>query len=175
MGSSYTVRVFQREIYTGSFQYWSKKTGRFMTASIITLQMNLVAQILIYLPLPLIIDPTWIKEPAIPHICSHLPYLLPLIFFSNLTTPSDYPDILPYVDTNTIHLIKKYVNLLVRVKIGYCCRKHYKKNYKKTMFCCSSWSDKNKKFYYYHGFSKINSETRTLLLEHQHYMLQFFS
>ena len=40
--------------------------------------MIVVAQILIYLPLPFMIDPARIKEPAIPHICFQLLFLLPL-------------------------------------------------------------------------------------------------
>ena len=49
-----------------------------MTASILPLQMILVAQLWIYLPLSLMIDPSRIKEPDIPQICSQLLSLLPL-------------------------------------------------------------------------------------------------
>ena len=49
-----------------------------------------------------------------------------------------------------------------------------KRCYKNTRFYCSTCSDKNQKFYHCHGFYRINSETRTCFLEHQHYMSQFF-
>ena len=78
MGTSYTVMVLQREMWKGIFKHWSTTIVRFMTASIIPLQMNLVAHIWIHIPLPLMIDHTRIKEPAIPHICSQIPSLLPL-------------------------------------------------------------------------------------------------
>ena len=78
MGRSYTFMVLQREICTKNFQHWITTTGRFTTASIIPLQINLVYQLWIYLPLPSTIDPAGIKEPAIPQIFSQLPYLLPL-------------------------------------------------------------------------------------------------
>ena len=45
MGSSYTAMVFHREMWTGKFQPWSKTTGRFITASIMPLYMDLVAQL----------------------------------------------------------------------------------------------------------------------------------
>ena len=70
--------VLQREMWTGKVQHRSTTTGRFMTDLIITLHVNLVAQLLIYLPLPLMIDLVHIKEPAIPHIYSQMPSLLPL-------------------------------------------------------------------------------------------------
>ena len=47
---------------------------------------------------------------------------------SNLTTTSDSPDILPYYDLNTLYVMKKYIPLLCRTKIGYCCIKHDKKD-----------------------------------------------
>ena len=46
---------------------------------------------------------------------------------------------------------------------------------KKTRFYCSTCSHKNKKFYYCHSFSSINSEIRTCFLEYQHSMSQCFS
>ena len=46
--------------------------------------------------------------------------------FCTLTTPSDYPDLHPSDDPNNIHVKKKYVTFLGRVKRGYCCRKHDK-------------------------------------------------
>ena len=87
MGSSYAVTVFQREIWTGKFQHWSKTTEWFMIASIIHSHMNLVAQIWIYLQLPLVIYPAHKKDPSIPPICSQLPYLLPLEDLSVLWPP----------------------------------------------------------------------------------------
>ena len=42
VGSYYAVMVLQRENWTGNFRHWGKTTGRFMTDSIISLQINLV-------------------------------------------------------------------------------------------------------------------------------------
>ena len=73
------------------------------------------------------IDPTHIKNPLYPrsdtscHICCLWNY------FSTLTTPSDSPDLLPSDDPNTLHVMKKDVTFLGRVKRGYFCRKHDKK------------------------------------------------
>ena len=78
MVSSYSVMAFQRKVWTKQFQLESTTTGRFMTDSIITLHLILVAHILIYFPLPLMIDPDRIKDPAIPQISFQLPSLLPL-------------------------------------------------------------------------------------------------
>ena len=97
-------------------------------------------------------------------------------YFSTLTTTSYLPDLLPSDDPNTLHVMKRGVTFLGRAKIGYCCRKHDKKRcYKKTRFCCSTCSDKNKKFYYCHGFFRIKSDTRTCLIDHQHFYGQLFS
>ena len=76
MISSYTVMVFQREMRTGNFQHWRITTERFMTDSIIPLYMTSVAHLWIYPPLPLMVYPACIKYPAIPQICSQMPYLL---------------------------------------------------------------------------------------------------
>ena len=78
MGSSCSIMVLQREMWTRKFRHWSTTIGSFMNASIIPLHMVLLAHICIYLSSPLMIDPTRIKEPDIPHICSQLPFLLPL-------------------------------------------------------------------------------------------------
>ena len=43
-----------------------------------------------------------------------------------------------------------------------------KRFYKETRLYWSTWSDKDKKLYYCHYFSRINSETRTCFMEHQH-------
>ena len=39
-------------------------------------------------------------------------------YVSILTNPSDFPDLLPTDDTNTLHVLKKYVTLKGRVHIG---------------------------------------------------------
>ena len=49
--------------------------------------------------------------------------------------------------------------------------KHGRKRfYKKTWFYCSTFSDKDKKFYDCHGFSKTSLGTSTCFLEQQHSM-----
>ena len=113
----------------------------------------------------------------------YTPYLIPAAIsvasensFITLTPPSDSPDILPSDDPNTLRVMKKGVPFLGRVKIGYC----YGENdqnicYKKTRFYCSICSNKNKKIYYCHWFSRINSETRTCFLEHHNSMSRFFT
>ena len=42
--------------------------------------------------------------------------------FSNLTTPSDFPDLFPSYDTNTLHVMNMDVTLIGRLKRGYYCR-----------------------------------------------------
>ena len=37
-------------------------------------------------------------------------------YFSTLTTPYDFPDLLPYNDPNTLHVVNKYVPFLGGVK-----------------------------------------------------------
>ena len=49
------------------------------------------------------------------------------------------------------------------------------KNILQKRFYCSMWSDKYKKIYYCHGFSRINSDTRNRFMEHKHCMDQRFS
>ena len=78
MVRSCTVIFFQREMWTGKFQHWSTTTGRFINASIKPLHIILVAQICIYLPLPLMIDPPRIKELDISQIWYQLPSLFTL-------------------------------------------------------------------------------------------------
>ena len=76
-----------------------------------------------YLHLP----PITIYDRIHPHKRSqYTPYLLPATIsvasenpVSNLTTPSDSPDLLPFDDTNDLHVMDKYVPLLGRVNIGY--------------------------------------------------------
>ena len=140
-----------------------------MTASIIPLRLILVAQLCIYLPSPLIIDPPAHKR------AQYAPDLLPFVIYVasensviTLTTPSDFLDLIPTDDPNTLHVLNKYVHLKGRVKIGYCCRKHGRiRCNKNTRFYCSTLSDEDKKFYYCHGFYRISLAKRTFLLEHQ--------
>ena len=49
-----------------------------MTDSIIPLHLILVSKICMYLPSLFLIDPPRIKDPDTPHICSQMPYMLPL-------------------------------------------------------------------------------------------------
>ena len=50
---------------------------------------------------------------------------------SNLTTPSDSPDLLPSDDPNTLHVMNKDAPFQGRVHRGCCCRKHGQKDAKK--------------------------------------------
>ena len=43
------------------------------------------------------------------------------------------------------------------------------------MFYWSMYSDKDKKFYYYHRFSRINLDMRTFFMDGQNFMEQIFS
>ena len=121
--------VLQRDMWTIKFQHWSTTTGRFINASIKPLHIILVSQICIYFPLPLMIYPTIIKEPAIPQICSQLPSLLPqktlLVIWSSL---SDSPDLLPSDYPNTLHVIKKGGPFQFMVQRWYYCSKHGQKD-----------------------------------------------
>ena len=78
MASSFNVMVLQREMWTKEFQDWITTSGRFMTASIISLQLIFVSQLCIYLPSALMIYPTRMKDPDIPGSWSQLPSMLPL-------------------------------------------------------------------------------------------------
>ena len=78
MGSSYYIRAFHSIERTRITQQKITTAKRFMTNSIIPLQIILVSKIWIYLPSPLMIDPDRIKEHAIPLIWYQLPSLLPL-------------------------------------------------------------------------------------------------
>ena len=164
--------VLQRGTRTRKFQHWSTTTGKFMTASIIHLQLIVVAQICIYLPSPLMIDPP-------PHKRARFaPNLLPATIsvasensVSTLTTPSDLPDLLPTDDPKTLHILNKCLPVKGRFHRGYCCRKHGQiRCYKKTRFYCSTCSDEDNKFYYCQGSSRIIVATNTCFLEHQHSM-----
>ena len=128
MGSSCTVMILQREMWTRNYQHCSTTTGIFITASIIPLQMILVSQLCIYLPSPLMIDPPLHKRSQYtPDMLLAAIYFPSENYLSNLTTPSDSPDILPTYDTNTLHVMKKYEPYRGRDKIWYCCRKHGQK------------------------------------------------
>ena len=112
--------VLQRETRTRKYQHWSTTTGQFMTASMIHLQLIVVAQLCIYLPSPLMID-------APPHKrARYAPNLLPATIsvasensVSALTTPSDLPDILPNDVTKTLHVLKKDLPVKIRAHRGY--------------------------------------------------------
>ena len=79
-------------------------------------------------------------------------------YISTLTTPSDSLDLIPSCGPSTIHVMKKDFPFQGRAQGGYCFRKHGKTICNKnTRFYCYTCSDKNKKFYYYHGFSRISS------------------
>ena len=61
----------------------------------------------------------------------YTPYILPdniyfdlENYFSTLTNPSDYPDLLPSDDPNTLHVMNMDVTVLGRVHRGYGYRKH---------------------------------------------------
>ena len=92
-------------------------------------------------------------------------------YIITLTTPSNSPDLLTNYDPNTLHVMKKYAPLKGSFNRGYFCRKHgLIRCYKNTRLYCYTFSNKDKRFYHCRGFSRIISETRTLLLEHQHSM-----
>ena len=130
-----------------------------MTTSIIPFRLILVSQLWINLPLPLMVDPACIKEPATPQIWFQLPFLLPLKNLLVLWPPllilhNPFSYLLMILTPH--HAIKKYEPYRGRVKIGYCSRKHDEKIcYKKTRLYCSTWFDKDKKLYYCHFFLGI--------------------
>ena len=117
-------------------------------------------------------------RPPPPKRACYAPNLLPATIsvaseksISNLTTSSDFPDILPTDGQKTIHVLKKGLPVNGRVHRGCCCRKHGQIwCYKKTRFYCSTCSGEEKKFYYCQGFSSISLATSNWFLEHQHYM-----
>ena len=90
-----------------------------MTASLIRLHLIVVAQLCIYLPSPLMIDPPLHKR------ARYAPDLLPAAIsvssensLSTLTTPSYFPDIVPTDDPNTLHVLNKYLPLKGRFHRG---------------------------------------------------------
>ena len=80
------------------------------------------------------LPPITIDDRSPPHkIARYAPDLLPAAIsvasensVSNLTIPSDYPQLLPSSDTNPLHFMNKDDPYLGRVRIGYCCMKHDK-------------------------------------------------
>ena len=116
--------VLQRETRTRKFQHWSKTTGHFMNASIIHLQLILVAQICIYLPSPLIIDPPNKRDRYAPNLFPAKIYVASKNSVSTLTTAYDFPDILTTYGQKTIHVLKKALPVYGLVHRGYCYRKH---------------------------------------------------
>ena len=116
------------------------------------------------------INPNHTQNPAIPQICSQLPSLLPLIFFITLTAPSYYPDLLPYIDPNTLHVINMYVPFLSRVKIVYCCKKHDKKDATKRQGSISPHAlIRTINFIVVVGFQGLIQRQGLASLENQHY------
>ena len=114
----------KRGIWKRNNQHWITTTGRFMTASVILLQLILVSQICIYLPSSSMIDPPNIKEPAITQICSKLTSLLPLKIL---------------LDSATLQFMNKDLPFKVRLNRGYCCSKHVQIIcYKNKRFYCST-------------------------------------
>ena len=94
-----------------------------MTASIISLQMILLAQLCIS---PITID----DKPQLHKISRYTSYLLPTAIsvasensVSTLNTPSDSIYLLPSDNPNTLHGMKKCLTFKGRVNIGCCCRK----------------------------------------------------
>ena len=79
--------ISEESVWTRKSQPNITATGRFMNDSIISLHNILVAHILIYVPLPFMIDPARIKEPVIPQICSKLLSMLLLKIMVVLSTP----------------------------------------------------------------------------------------
>ena len=105
---------------------------------------------------------------------SHLPYLLPLnillVLWPPLLIRNKYLSYLLII-LNPPHETMKDDYYHGRVKIVYFRSKHNEKIcYKKTRLYYSTCSDKQKEFYYCHGFSRINSETRNFFMEHKHCM-----
>ena len=93
-------------------------------------------------------------------------------YFNTFTTPYDLPYLLLYDGPNTLHGTNMDVSVRVNVHRVNCCMKQDQNIcYKRTRLYCSTYSYRNTFFNHCHGFSRINSETRTCFLEHQHSML----
>ena len=91
-----------------------------MTASIIPLQMTLVSQIY-YIP-PITFDDRPRPHRRARYIPDLLTYAISVAsenYFSTLTTPSDYTDLLPSYDPNTLHVTSMDVPVQGRVYRGY--------------------------------------------------------
>ena len=139
--------------------------------------MNLKAQLWIHLPLTLMIEPACIKYPTIPQICSQMPYLLHIKIILVIWSPLMICHISFLLMTRILFTIwiKMWLSLVwwkEDTAVGNIYQIIF---YKNTRLYFSACSDKNNKWYYYCGFSRINSETRTCFLEHKHSMWQFFT
>ena len=95
-----------------------------MTASIIPLQLILVAQLYIYHPSPFRPHK---RARYTPDLLSSAICVASENYVHTFTTPSDSPDLLPCDDPNTLHSMKKDVPFQGRVNRGYCCRNHDQK------------------------------------------------
>ena len=151
-----------------------------MTDSRITLQLILAAHIWIQPPIP--VD----DRPYQHKISRCTPYMLPDTIYvasenyvSTFTKPSDSPRLflLPSDDPNPPHAMKKDDPYRGRVKIGYCCRKHTMQKYATKRWGSIGPCDmiRTGNFINVMGFSRIISEMRICLTEHQHCTEQRFS
>ena len=143
----------------------------------IPFQMIVLAQFWIHIPLPLMIYPGCIKDPATPLICSHLPSLLPLkvmlVIWPPLLICHESSSYLMMILTLAIQRIK--MNLAVAgLKYDTALVNMMKKCTTKKRLYCSTWSNKDKKFYYCHWFSRINSDNINFFVEYQQCMEQRF-
>ena len=132
------------------------------------LQMNLVSQTCIYLQSPSVIDPTRIKDPNIPQICSHLKSMLLLKILLVLWPPPLICQISFLLMILILYMLWRNmcVSNLGRTEDAVVGKRCYKKKSIHWYTC----SDKNNKFYYCHGFSRIFPETRNWFLKNQHSM-----
>ena len=89
-----------------------------MAASIIPLQINLVDHLLFYLTLNFMIYPAHKKSP---NYLIYAPYAISVASGENSTliTPYDSLDLFTTDNLNILHVMKKYVPLLGRVKRVY--------------------------------------------------------
>ena len=93
--------------------------------------------------------------------------------FSTLTTPSDFPDLFPSYDTNTLHVMNMDVTLIGRLKRGYYCRNCNTRDSTEIQGYIASHALIRKRSLLLSLVFRINSETKTFFLEHQFSMLQF--
>ena len=89
-------------------------------------------------------------------------------YLSTLITPSDLIYLLPSDDLNTLHVMNMDVTFQGRVHRGYCFRnQNLKRCYKRIRLYFFTCSDSNTIFLLLSWVFRINSETRTVFLEHQ--------